>query len=493
MPRCAQVSPVFTASGATRPVPLRVEFRGTNRPGNRDGIVPTRKARPAWARRSELGRGTAPDASADFPVDANRRQLADAEAKKKGQAIVNAKVEPPGKGPPQSALDKKIDKKVDDLLDKAGKKARQLNKDTMPEFDDVFEELSPEAELAEDMAKGIENAKKQIEFIQKTIDYAEKFSDATALKALSVAAKNLKKVSEGVLAGLGKAAKVAALGKDVVVFFQALRDFADASDEMSASDGQSVAAWVGSLKSLWNASKPFVDKIKDEAFTAALAGSEAAGALGATMAIVGAELYVGIQLLDAGVKNVNAYFKRLNDATREGNDRVVVKPDSPQSPPPFQTRKETIASIKKHAGEEKQLAVLREKNKKEAAEQQTVEEAKEAFDTTEFPVLYLKRKYRQAIFAKVAEAWRKSQGRRDDVHAWWDCFIDDSPVDGDAPPDSDAEVVPEPPPRKVDIDARDAADEVRRFLDVSPTCPFFNVIHQGELKRYLTQAQATGG
>ena len=438
------------------------------------------------------GSAPRPLTSADFPVDANRRKLADEEAKRKGHAIVNAKAEPPGKGPPQSAIDKKIDKMVDDQLDKAGKKARQLNKDTMPAFD-LFEELSPEAELAEDMAKGIENAKAQIEFIKKTIEYAEKVGDATALKPLSEAAKNLKKVSDGVLAGLGKAAKIAALGKDVVVFFQAMKGFADASEKMSASDGQSVEEWVGSLKTLWNASKPFVDKIKDKAFTAALAGSEAAGALGATLAIVGAELYVGIQVLDAGVKNVNAYFKRLNDATREDNDRVAVKPDPPEPPLPFSTRKETIASIKKHDAEEKQLGVLRDKNKKESAEQQTVEEAKEAFDNTDFPITYRKQKYRQAILAKVAQAWRNSKGTRDDVREWWNCFIDDSPVDGDAAPESGAEVIPEPPPRKTDISAEDAADEVRRFLDVSPTCPFFNVIHQGELKNYLAKIGATGG
>jgi hypothetical protein len=399
---------------------------------------------------------------------------------------------PGGKGPVQRAIDRKIDKKVDDLIDDAGKKARQLNKDAMPGFE-VFDELSPEAELAEDMAKGIENAKAQIEFIKKTIEYAEKVGDATALKPLAEAAKNLKKVSDGVLAGLGKAAKVAALGKEVVVFFQALKRFADASETMSASQGASVEAWVGTLKSLWNASKPFVDRIKDEAFTAALAGSEAAGALGATLAIVGAELYVGIQVLDAGVKNVNAYFKRLDDATREDNDRPVVRPAPPQAPFPFQTRKETIASIKKHDAEEKGLALLREKNRTEAARQQTLEEAKEAFDTTDFPLTYIKRKYRPAILGKVAQAWRSSKGKRDDVREWWNCFIDDSPVDADAPPDSDAEVIPEPPPRKIDIDRKDAADEVRRFLDVSPSCPFFNAIYQGELKTYLAKVGAGGG
>ena len=58
---------------------------------------------------------------------------------------------------------------------------------------------------------------------------------------------------------------------------------------MSASKGESVAAWVRSLESVWNAGKPFVDRLKDKAFTAALAGSEDAGALGATLAIVGAQ------------------------------------------------------------------------------------------------------------------------------------------------------------------------------------------------------------
>jgi hypothetical protein len=100
--------------------------------------------------------------------------------------------------------------------------------------------------------------------------------------------------------------------------------------------------------------------------------------------------------------------------------------------------------------------------------------------------------WRPAIVAKVEAAWRSSRGKRDDVREWWNCFIDDSVVDEDAPPDSDAEEIPEPPPRKIGISAADADDEVRRFLDVSPTCPYFNVIYQGELKKYMARALAPG-
>lgn len=99
---------------------------------------------------------------ADFPTDAKRRKLADEEARRRGQERLDEKPEPAGKGPQAGPLQKKIDKAVDKAIDDAGKKVRQLNKDTMPEFE-LFEELSPEAEFAEDLKKGIENAKQQIE------------------------------------------------------------------------------------------------------------------------------------------------------------------------------------------------------------------------------------------------------------------------------------------------------------------------------------------
>lgn len=427
---------------------------------------------------------------ADFPTDAKRRKLADEEARRRGQERLDEKPEPAGKGPQAGPLQKKIDKAVDKAIDDAGKKVRQLNKDTMPEFE-LFEELSPEAEFAEDLKKGIENAKQQIEFIQKTIAYAEKFGDKTALKPLSEAAKNLNKISEGVLSGLSKAGKAAALGKDVVVFFQAMKGFADASNAMSAGDGQSVEAWVGSLQRLWNAGKPFVDRLKDEAFTAALAGSEAAGALGATLAIVGAQLFIGIKALEAGVKVVNAYFKRLHEATKENSDRVVARPDPPQPPLPFSTRQETIASLKKHDAEKKQLDVLREKNKKETERLMSLEEAQQTFETSVFPKLY-RAQWRALIMGKVEGAWRSSRGTNGNVREWWNCFVDARQATDEDPPEPNDEEIPEPPARKLGISAGEAADEVQRFLLVSPRCNYFDVIYEGERKKYLAKAVAPG-
>lgn len=434
--------------------------------------------------------GAKPLTSADFPVDANRRKLADEEAKKKGKAILNAKEEKPGKPPDPGVVDKELDKKVDELLGDSAKKLRQLNKDTMPTFD-LFEEMTPEREFAEDLEKGIKNATEQVKFIKQTIEYAEKFGDKTALAPISEASKNLKKVTDGVLGGLGKAAKVAKAGKEVVVFFQALQRFAEASDSMSASQGESVAAWVKSLQSVWNAGKPFVDRLKDEVFTAALAGSEAAGALGATLAIVGAELFIGLKALEAGVNVVNAYFKRLHELTKEDNDRVVARPEPPYPPLPFSTRAETIASIKKHDAEKKQLEDLREKNRKQSDQDQSDEQAKQEFDTAVFPGIYRRPQVHQTIMQVIAKVWRDSRGTRSDVREWWNCFTDDAGVDPDGPPDSDADEIPEPPPRKGNISLDDAADEVARFLIVSPTCPTFNKVHKLELDKHMAKRRAS--
>jgi len=413
---------------------------------------------------------------ADFPVDANGRKRADAEAKKKGQAINAEAAQPPGKGPQKGYIDKKIDKAVDDFIADKDKKARQLNKDTMPTFD-LFEEMTPEREFAEDLEKGIKNATEQVKFIQQTIEYAEKVGDKTALAPISEAAKNLKKVTDGVLGGLGKAAKVAKLGKEVVVFFQALQGFAEASDSMSASRGESVAAWVKSLQSVWNAGKPFVDRLKDEVFTAALAGSEAAGALGATLAIVGAELFIGLKALEAGVNVVNAYFKRLHEATKEQGDGVVARPDPPQPPLPFSTRAETIASIKKHEQDKVRLAALREKNKKEQQAEESTKQLVERFNDQVFPKLYLG--YRKKIKSLIYAAYLKTGGGGSAESDWWDCLrpLDESPDEWP----NDIE------PRKDSISASEARDEVVQFMNLDEPCKFFDAIYQHELKAFLAR------
>ena len=418
-----------------------------------------------------------PLTDADFPVDANGRKRADAEAKKKGQAINAEAAKPPGKGPQKGFIDKKIDKAVDDFIDDKTKKARQLNKDTMPTFD-LFEEMTPEREFAEDLEKGIKNATEQVKFIKQTIEYAEKFGDKTALAPISEAAKNLKKVTDGVLGGLGKAAKVAKLGKEVVVFFQALDSFAEASESMSASQGESVAAWVKSLQSVWNAGKPFVDRLKDEVFTAALAGSEAAGALGATLAIVGAELFIGLKALEAGVNVVNAYFKRLHEATKEQRDGVVARPDPPQPPLPFSTRAETIASIRKHEEDKKRMAALREKNAKEQVAEESAKQLVERFNDEVFPKLYLG--YRKKIKSLIYAAYLKTGGGGGSAESdWWDCL---------RPLDESAEEWPNDiEPRKDSISASEAKDEVVQFMNLGEPGGFFDAIYQHELKAFLAK------
>ena len=41
--------------------------------------------------------------------------------------------------------------------------------------------------------------------------------------------------------------------------------------------------------------------------------------------------------------------------------------------------------------------------------------------------------------------------------------------------------------RKATADLEDAGIEVRQFLELASPCPFFQLIHDGELKKYLAQ------
>lgn len=391
-------------------------------------------------------------------------------------------------GAGKALVEKAIDDKVDGAIDDAGKTLRQLNKDTMPGFADVFEEMSPEDAFFVDMDNGLRNAKAQIEFIEKTLAYAEKVGTIEALAPIAEASRNLQKISGGVLAGLGKTGKVLSTAKQVVGFYRALQGFAAASQAMNADQGKSVEAWVGSVKKLWNASKPFVDMAKDKAFAAALAGSPAAAAFGATLAVVGAQLYLGIQTLDRGVKNVNAYFERLHRMTREGPDGIVgdrpeAPPERPVAPLSFSTRAETLAGLKRHDEEEQRKKALREQNAQDAQKEENAAKALETYNETTFPLRYLK--YREAIKAKIYAAYRKAGGGGARPESeWWDCLVGtDEPV-SDEPSDAPLSDGIDIEPRKSGIDAGDAEIEVRQFLELSKPCPYFDLIYQGELKKH---------
>src|SRR5262249_19225986 len=113
----------------------------------------------------------------------------------------------------------------------------------------------------------------------------------------------------------------------------AVDDFADASSRMNPADRNSVKRWVGSMQGLWNATAPFAEWLQNKAATAAIVeGSEAGAALSATMAIVGAELYVGVKLLDAGIKPESAYFDRM-DRIMKQIDNGGIEPKAPPRDP----------------------------------------------------------------------------------------------------------------------------------------------------------------
>ena len=96
---------------------------------------------------------------------------------------------------------------------------------------------------------------------------------------------------------MGKAATKA---KKLAVWVIAVRDFAEASQNMQAGKPDTVESWIDSMEKLWDATMPFKEELEDKWWEAALEGSEAAAAAApaiATIAMVAPQIFIGINLL----------------------------------------------------------------------------------------------------------------------------------------------------------------------------------------------------
>src|SRR5262249_10487084 len=159
---------------------------------------------------------------------------------------------------------------------------------------------APLVRFFEDMKSGTEMYAKYVEYIKKTLDRAAKIGDLAGANKIADAAKEMSKIAGQLKSGLGKAGKIIEKAKKMAAWIEAAREFANASGDMHAGDPQSVEDWIGSLKGLWDATMPFKEELEDKWWEAALEGSEVAAVTAPAMAvaaIVGAQLYVGINLL----------------------------------------------------------------------------------------------------------------------------------------------------------------------------------------------------
>jgi len=271
------------------------------------------------------------------------------------------------------------------------------------------------------------------------------------------------------------------------------------------------------MEDLWDATAPFTEWLQNKAATAAIVeGSEAGAALSASMAIVGAELYIGLKLLDAGVKAESAYFDRLDKMMKEIDGQPVNAPPEPQREPmpPYPgewvSREEAAqnAAVNGPAWEDSELKIKirgAERAKREERENKIYEASRE-FEAKYFAKAYIVHRadLRQKLLAALRKAGRKSSkydgiDGRSPESRWWDCLAENFNAPPPPPREDDDDSLTGGPyfderagiyvyPTKAKVSVQEAETELSSFAKVRPPCPFVKGIHDAELKKYLAKA-----
>jgi hypothetical protein len=282
---------------------------------------------------------------------------------------------------------------------------------------------------------------------------------------------SLDKVSKG----LGKVSEVVNKAKKMLKWANALQNFATASKQMKADDRGSVKNWVTSLEKLWNASADFSSELKSQWWDAVLAGSEFAFAAPPLIA-AGTTLYLGIQTLQKGVENVDAYFARLEAEMK------AIDQDGP--PPEPEALADYPGEWKSREEREQWDQAVKSASKEMAArnaEQRKKQDATDEFNAKIFPKLYIA--YRPTLRKKIYAALRTSN----DSDAW-DCFM---PTGGDTYHDENINMDLVPTKESVTMDeARQEMDNFQGLADKGKPSPDFKKLYDDGLKKHLEKAMA---
>jgi hypothetical protein len=380
------------------------------------------------------------------------------------------------------------DEKIEEMIGDPQKRLEELAEWNVPRYSEEFKDDTPQIQFLVDLKTGTKKVEDYIKFINEQLEHAEKYGSLVGLDRIPTAAKGLKKITGKLSSGLGQAGKVINQVKQAVEWIHAADAFADDTIAMDPKDRESVKRWVGSMKRLWNATAPFAEWAQNKAAVAAIAeGSQAGAALSATFAIVGAQLYVGLAVLDKGVKVVSAYYDRYDSIMKE-IDRNSANPP-PEPPPPDlppddwvsrEDRAQQAVADEDQALRNKIHAAQREEKRQEQeARERPVKEATENFAKNMFPTIYMK--HRPEIRKKIRAALGSEGGTFDphvdrDNEAWWACL---TPTESNVEADSTIEET------KESVSKAEAIEEIRRFNELSKPCPYFKDLHDRALKMYL--------
>ncbi len=374
-----------------------------------------------------------------------------------------------------------LDQVIEDALGDPQKRLEALAKWKVPRYSEEYKNDTPEIRFLKDMESGTKKASEYLGYIKDGLEYYEKYGELVGLGRAGEAAQGLKKITGQLSGGLKQVGKVIEGVKNAAVWLVALKEFADTSGEMKPTDRASVIRWVDSVGHLYDATAPFLEWVQSKALTAALGGSSAAGALGATLPIVTAQFFIGLKTLQQGVKNVDAYISRLEKWQKLADEAEHGRPAPP--PPPsypgdWKTREEEARTAVARENDELRRRIRAERDDKTRA-------AAEDFDTQVFPKLYLQG--RAGIKRRILDAMRRAGGKTytpGDVleSSWWECLLP-----GDGEPVFDEQAGVDIAPKRDTVTLDEALQEISEFQGLSKPCPYFQELYERARQAHLAK------
>jgi hypothetical protein len=433
----------------------------------------------------------------DFPTDAKHRKRDDADVARRAKQARGADATPDdGKGydPGRKSREEELLTAVlDQALKDPKKRLEKLKELQVPRFSETYEDDTPESRFLADLKSGTKAAKEKLDYLKKVAEYIQKTGDLTQQKKLAAVGGDLGKIAKGVLGGIGTATKVIGKAQELREFYVALDQCATATSTLDLQDGPGTQAWVKSLQRLHDSTAPFKAWLMDKAISAALGGSELAGMAGAVLAIVGAQIFIGLKILEVGVAHVEGGGRNTRRAANisRGGDGTLPE-DRPPPPPPdppaeWKSRAEMADDARRledtqarKAIQGKLDAIRRKQRDSEAARER-------AFEDSVFPKAYIA--WRPSLLKDVLATLRAEnapgapgRSRASAASQWWDCFL----LDGASRFDAQAGIDLAPPKLKLDVD--EAQIEIGNFQTLGQRCPKFDAFEQGERTRYQKTA-----
>lgn len=431
-----------------------------------------------------VGESAAPPAASAAPADAGQ-----------GSAQLASK---PGSGADKQRDDEQQEMEEEkEALADPKKRLEALAKWKVEAYSDKFKNDTKTSRVLDDLETGTKKAEEYIKYIAGAADYMAKHGKQ--LEGVSEAAAGLKKIADKVKDGLDKAGGYIERAEQINDWITAAGRCADASARLNFKDRDSVKAWGKSMQDVLQTTEPFIDWLKDNAtktaLTAELAGeSAAAGALSATLSVVGAQLTLGIKALRTGLENEKAYLDKYDKIMKEIENQKSLQspPPGPAVPEAWRSREEEEKDAKLREDRELIEKMRGARAAKEHAENEAVKQATAEFEHKIFLKIY--QAHRMDIRAKIREALRQNNRKHAGTAAspeskeakWWDCLV--SSEHGEWSFDEQAGINVFPTKDKVSDD--EARVEIAAFKEVSPPCPFVKELHDGELKKFIAQKTA---